>query len=380
MKLPHRFLLYICLTVIFEAIANPVWSAPITASTIEAETLAKIGQLRAISTVAGSKPTAEYNNQMDATWKFFNKNKNEVLPILARELEAEMANTKPSDLVLLDIGYFLAIQNNDPYKKIAKRALFTLTPSAEVIQWNFQELFNFTYGFADDRDPKMLEFFDKVFLTTDKNAFVPQHAMTLDGTLMCVFLYGKYGPESEVHLRRLLADPKLRNRVIEILVWIGSAASLSDIKGAMAANRDHETFLRATAFMMGVGGPDGRAVMLGTETNGLAPKSKEYFNGIAQAVKESSFDTACRSLKSLPGYKKLTDEQVQARLQAMYKNFGKDVDTHPMAIVNSGLSKNYLISELIKIRARMLYRLSNEALDDVQITNALMNALRYRPT
>ena len=367
------------MTITFAAIANPGWSAPVTSSTVEQETLVKLGQLRAVSTGPGSKPAAEYNSQMDAMWKFFNENKNEVLPILARELEAEMTHTKPSDLVLLDIGYFLAMQNNS-YKKIAKRALFTLTPSTEIIQQNFQDLFNFTYVFVDDHDPKMLEFFDKVFLTTDKKAYVPQHAMTLGGTLMCVFLYGKYGPESEVHLQRLISDPQLRNRVIEILVWIGSTASLSDIKGAMAANRDHETFLRGTAFMMGVGGPEGRTVMLTTDTNGLAPKSKEYFNGIVKAIKESSFDTACGSLKRLPGYKKLTDEQVKARLQAIYKNFGKDDDTHPMAIVNSGLPKNYLIGELIKIRARMLYRLSNEALNDVQVTNALINALRYRPT
>jgi hypothetical protein len=349
-----------------------------TAASVEQDTLAKIERLRAVTTGSGAKPVGDYNKQMDEAWKFFDQNKKQVLPILARELDAEIKKAKPSDLVLLDIGSYLSLQEDVSYRATAKRALFALNPSAEIVQWNFQQLFNFTYAFADDPDPKTLQLFDKIFLPANQSVFVPQHAMTLDGTLICVFLYGKYGAESEDHLRRLLADSILRNRVIEILVWIGSPASLPDVKAAIVAPHDYDTFVRVTAFMMAVGGPEGRATMLAIGPTEPDAKAKKYYGEIAQKIKESSFDTASLPLSRLPGYKKLSDEEVRVRLQAMYKNYGKDEETHPMAIVNSGLPKAYLIEVLTKIRSRMLYRLSNEALDDVQITNALINALRYR--
>lgn len=352
--------------------------APAAAATVEQEVLAKLEQLRAVTTGAGAKPTTEYNKQMDEAWGFFRQNKKEALPILARELDAEIKKAKPSDLVLLDIGYYLSLQEDVSNKALAKRALFALNPSEEVVQQNFQQLFNFSYRFADDHDPGMLGLIDKVFLATDKKVFVPQHSMTLDATLMCVFLYGKYGPESEAHLRRLLADPKLRNRVIEILIWVGSSASVSDVKTALTANRDYDTFARVAAFMMSVGGPEGKAVMLAINPAELDAKSKEYYTGVVPNIRDSSLESMSAALRRLPNYKKLTDDEVRARLQKMYKNYGKDNETHPYAVLTSGLPQKYLIDELTSIRSRMLYRLSNEALDDVKITNALINALRYR--
>jgi len=62
----------------------------------------------------------------------------------------------------------------------------------------------------------------------------------------------------------------------------------------------------------------------------------------------------------------------------MYDNYGKDQETSPVAILDSEIDKSELISRLIEIRSRMSYRLSDEALSDVQNTNALINALYYR--
>jgi hypothetical protein len=62
----------------------------------------------------------------------------------------------------------------------------------------------------------------------------------------------------------------------------------------------------------------------------------------------------------------------------MYENYGKDDKTSPEAIFNSGLPNDFLVSELTRIRGRMFYRVSDEALSDVVLTNAILNALRYR--
>jgi hypothetical protein len=62
----------------------------------------------------------------------------------------------------------------------------------------------------------------------------------------------------------------------------------------------------------------------------------------------------------------------------MIGNFGKDDRTSPLAILDSGLPGNFLIAQLLEARHRSLYRLSDEALSDLQAKNALINGLRYR--
>jgi hypothetical protein len=62
----------------------------------------------------------------------------------------------------------------------------------------------------------------------------------------------------------------------------------------------------------------------------------------------------------------------------MISNDGKDDRTSPLAFLDSEVGSDTLISSLLKVRAHTLYRLSDEALSDVQVTNTLINGLRYR--
>jgi len=62
----------------------------------------------------------------------------------------------------------------------------------------------------------------------------------------------------------------------------------------------------------------------------------------------------------------------------MIGNFGKDERTSPLAIFDSGLPSSFLIAQLLEARHRSLYRLTDEGLGDLQVTNALINGLRYR--
>ena len=80
----------------------------------------------------------------------------------------------------------------------------------------------------------------------------------------------------------------------------------------------------------------------------------------------------------MPGYKPMDDATLKARLVKMRESNGKDDDLHPLTILKSGLPRDELIRELTPSRDRSFYRLSNEALSDVKIANALINALSFR--
>ena len=70
--------------------------------------------------------------------------------------------------------------------------------------------------------------------------------------------------------------------------------------------------------------------------------------------------------------------ELKDALSAMYRNYGGDDKTSARAILACGLPRAYLTAELSRIRTKMLFRVSDEALSDVKITNALLNALYYR--
>ena len=348
------------------------------AATLEQETLNRIEQIRAIKSGQSGQTLETYNRRMDDAWKFYASRKPEILPILRAQLRAEIARKEPSDLVLLDVGLFVHENDGAEGKTLARDALFHLNPHAAIINENFKELFELTHAAAEDRDGRVLDFLDIDFLPTQQTIFIAQHALKLDGTLMCVFLYGAYGADAEDHLRVNLQDPPLAKRVLEILGWLGSPGSLRQVGNTLTAAPGYETFARVTSFMMQVGGPAGREFMLKVDPNKLDPRSREYLAKIRPAIEGMSFEAIRSSLAKIPGDQKLSTTEMKSRLDAMIANYGQDDRTSPVAVLDSGLSSDVLIPSLLKVRSRALYRLSDEALSDVEATNTIVNGLRYR--
>jgi hypothetical protein len=348
------------------------------AATLEQEATARIEQIRAIKAGQSDATMATFNRQMDAAWKFYASHKPEILPILRAQLKAEIAQKQPSDMVLLDVGLFIHENDSPEGKTLAREALFRLNPRAAVVNENWKELFELVHGAAEDNDARVLDLIDRNFLTSDQKIFIPQHALQLDGTLVCVFLYGTYGADAEPHLRAKLQDHSVTKRILELLVWLGSPDSVPQVGDVLSASPNYETFSRVTAFMMQAAGAVGRDFMLKLDPSKLDPQSREYLSKIHSAIQAMSFETIRGSLASFPGDKKLADAEVRLRIDAMIANFGKDERTSPLAILNSGLGADSLIASLLKVRSRSLYRLSDEALSDVEVTNSLVNALRYR--
>jgi hypothetical protein len=314
---------------------------------------------------------------MDEAWKYFSANKAGALPVLREQLGAEVRKPQPNDFILLDVGYFLQLQDAPEDKELSKSALLTLNPSAKLVQQNTKELFEFAHRVAASHDDRILPFIDKAFLREKTTVFIPQHALLLDETLVCVFLYGVYGQGAEQHLQGLLADKTVSRKVIEILIWLGSPESVPAVAKAYATSPDYENFSRMTAFMMKSGGPEGRAAMLEMRANDLDPRSREYYAKVRPAVESTNFDALHKQFGPA-GMKKMSDDQVKARLAAMNAHYGKDESTHPLDILNATLSHDFLTRELVAIRAKTFYRLSDEALSDVEMTNALINTLHYR--
>jgi hypothetical protein len=348
------------------------------AATLEQETATRIDQIRAIKSGQSHETMETYNRQMDAVWKFYAAHKPEILPILRAQLKAEIARDQPSDLVLLDVALFVHESDGAEGKALAQDALFRLTPRAAIVNENYKELFELTHAVAADRDRRVLDFIDKNFLTTQQTIFIPQHALKLDGTLMCVFLYGVFGTDVEEHLWARLQDPSVAKRVLELLGWLGSPDSLRQVGNALTVVPGYDTFARVTAFMMQVAGPSGREFMLKLDPTKLDPQSRDYLAKIRQAVQGMSFEAIRSSLAQTPGDKKLSDAEMKSRIDAMIANYGQDERTSPLAVLDSGLRSEVLIPSLLKVRSRALYRLSDEALSDVEATNAVVNGLRYR--
>lgn len=348
------------------------------APSVEQDVVAKLDQIRAIRVQTDPKALDIANRRMDDAWKFFTANKSRALPVIREQIAQELKHKQPNDLLLLDAGRFLYSNDGAAGKAIAVQALLALNPSSEIVRANYQELFNFAFSLSRDHDPRVLPFIGKAFLGSDDKIYIPQHALTLDGTLVCAFLYGAYGPDSETYLRTQLVNKRLARRVVEVLIWIGSPASVSDIKAAFAASPDDEMFARVTAFMMQAGGPAGRAYMLSVDPKTLRPASRDYLAKVRGAVEASTFKSIRAGFVGIPGDAHLSDPEVKIRLAAMIRNDGKDNRTSPLAILDSKLPAEFLIAQLAQVRAHSFRRMSDEALDDVQVTNALLNALYYR--
>ncbi len=350
---------------------------PANAAT-EADVVKRIDALREIKPSKDDAQVREFNKRMDEAWKFFDANKPASIPVLRRLLAEETELATPNQLILLDLGHYLARQGDAQNIKAAVDAFALIDPATEIVQYNFQDLFLFAHRVAGEKDARLLRQFDRMFLKTEKSVFVPQHAMKLEATLISVFLYGKVGDEAIPHLEEELADDSLRLRVMEILIWLGSTQSLPKIEAAMKAHDDHATFVRGTTFMMSSAGKQGRAAMLAIDPAKLNAESRKYLKEIRPSIEKFSYEALLTGMPDIPGRKPFSDAELKKRLAKMYDNFGKDEQLHPVDIVKSTLPTDYLISELARSRSRMFYRLSNEALSDVRTTNGVINLLLYR--
>jgi len=280
-----------------------------------------------------------------------------VIAVIRRSLAREMTQRLRNDFILLDLGYYLYDRGTPADKELARTALFAIDPKAEIIRYNWQELFQFTQLIATSRDGRVLAFLDKAFLGEPVSVRIPEADLTLDQGATCAYLYGAYGDGAEAHLKAMLKTPvtdkALTRKVLEVLTWIGSPVSNAEVKGVlMGASRDYDTFKRTTTFLMSSGGPQGRAVVLAVQPDDLDVWTRSYYDKIHAPARALTYRKLRDSLASTPASK---------------------------AILESTKPKADLVAGLVAER-EALFRAppTKEKLAEIQRVNATLNALRYR--
>jgi len=341
------------------------------------QALAHVERMRGITAARNADEARKYNAWLEEAWKFFLANPKDAVPVLRRELAVEMARKPRNDFMLLDLGYFLHEHGEAIDRGPSREALLALDPNAPVMRFNQQELFDFTHAAASDGDARMLTFIDRAFLRTPRSLQLPG-GPALDATGACVVLYGSYGSAAETHLRRMLADAAVRQRVLEILIWVGTPDSNADVRSAMlAASQDYEVFVRGATFLIRMGGPQGRFFLLGIDPKALGARSREYYTRIRKGVQDTNFETLAKAFDT-EAKVRLPDEEMKRRMGAMTSGYGSGERVPPEAIVRSSLPRAFLIEQLLRAREASLRRLTGSSLGDVRVTDALLNALYYR--
>lgn len=360
------------------ALLAALFSHATLSATIEQETVQRLNKIRALPPEVSPERMRQHNEEMDEVWQYYHQHRDRSLPVLRKELAKELKSKSPSQLLLLDVASFLYLDGETDDRKQALQALLAIDPSTGTIQSNFDQLFRLTQGLAVSADPRLLPFIDKTFLPTERGVFLSEQSFTLNPTLMCAFLYGVYGAEGERHLQPFLANPDLLERVMEVLKWIGSPTSVDAVSKAVPKPVEYGMFSRQLTFMMVNGGPQGREAMLGIDPAQLDAQAREQYQKVKPAIEAQNYAQLRPKFDQFTGEKNVDPEQIKRQLQAMIDNYGKDTRLNPQAILDSSLPKDYLIEQLTRIRARMFTQLVNQTLSDVELTNAVLNTLRYR--
>lgn len=340
----------------------------------ESDITMRLAQIRAMQLPATPAAAREQNLTLDNAWRFFGDNKPTALPVLRRELTAELRKPQPNQLLLLDVGHFLQRQGEPQDQPLALQALLAIDPEAPLVKASAEQLFRFVHAAAASKDERLFPLMEKAFIKGKVTVFVPQHAFTVDESSVAALVYGQYGSKGEAHLRTLLGDAAVRNKVLETLMAIGSPDSVPAV-ATLLNTQDPDTFMRAVTFLARTGGPQGRDALLAFDPKELQGKLRENFLPLRGQLKEMTFEKMRGQRSEQP----VSDDEVRRRLQSLFERYGQHDDLQPSDILYSNLPKQFLIGELTRIRERTLLRVSDEALADLELTNTVLGTLRYRP-
>jgi hypothetical protein len=347
---------------------------------------ARLSEMRAMQAASDEKAAAEQRRQLDNIWRYFGDNKSSALPVLRNQLAAEPRKPKPNQLMLLDVGYFLRAQGEASDKALSTQALLAIDADSPAIAAQNQQLFRFAHAAAQDKDARLLPLIDRAFLRKSVTVFVPQHGYTVDETSVCIYLYGPYGAAGERHLRGLLRDESVAKRVLEVLMWVGSPDSVPAV-APMLASADPDIFARAATFMLRAGGPEGRAELEKLDPRALQGKQRELAFEMRAQARATTFDSLADQLSESPQAQpnaaqrrpqRMDEASARAALASIYASYGRYQDVQPAELLRSMLPKGELMAELLRIRERAYLRVSGEALTEIDLTNTLINTLRYR--
>jgi len=347
-------------------VASAALSAYAGDAATDAAITSRIAQIRGLPAAGDAAAAGAQRRELDAAWRFFGDYRDDAIPLLRRELAAELRSSRPSQQLLLDAACFLVAYGTEPDKKLAVQAALAINPDALL---DGPQLFRLMHAAAASQDARLLPQIDRIFLRKSVSVPLPQQGSTIDETGVRALLYGRFGAAGERHLAAQLRDPALVKPVLDVLQLVGSPASVPAVE-PLLQSADMEVFTRAVNFLVRAGGPQGRQVLLALKAQGLSKEAVDFFAPMRQQLAQQPAPQA--------GKGTLPDAEVRRLLDALEANGGHYEGIDPSAIVQSRLPKKELIDRLTRIRERSFARATNEALADIDTTSALLNALSYR--
>ncbi|KQV61575.1 hypothetical protein [Duganella sp. Root336D2] len=347
-------------------LASTALSAQAGDAATDAAITARIAQIRAMPVAANASAAGAQRRELDAAWRFFGDFREDAVPLLRRELAAELRSPRPSQQLLLDAACFLAAYGTESDKPFAVQAALAINPDAAL---DGPQLFRLMHAAAASRDTRLLPQVDRAFLRKDVSIPLPQQGSTIDETGVRALLYGRFGAAGERHLAAQLRDPAVAKPVLDVLQLVGSPASVPAVE-LLLQSADMEIFTRAVNFLVRAGGPQGREALLALKPQGLSKEAVQFFTPMRLQLAQPPAPQAGKGI--------LPDAEVRRQLEVLEANGGHYAGVDPSAIAQSRLPKQELLERLARIRERSFARATNEALADIDTTSALLNAISYR--
>lgn len=332
----------------------------------EAALAAQVERIRSMPAAANAAEVGAQRVELNAAWRQFGNYREDAVPLLRRELAREVKAARPSPQLLLDAAFFLALYGADSDKALVTQAALAIPADAAL---DGPQLFRLMHAAAASQDPRLLPLFDRTFLRGSVTLPLPQQGTVIDDAGLRVLLYGRFGAAGERHLARMLRDEAVVKQVLDVLLMVGSPDSIPPVL-PLLQSPDMEVFTRAVNFLLRAGGPEGRQALLAFQRPQLPPEGIEFFAPIREQLARQPVPPA--------GQGALPDAEVRRQLDALEASHGDYAVVNPAAIAQSGLPKQELLERLVRVRERSFARTTNEALADIETTNALLNAVRYR--
>lgn len=340
-----------------------------------------LAALRGIEVAPDAERTAELNKRMDTAWRDLIKLRAAALPRIVAELRKEQAAGNPDQFLLLDLACLLVELQHPDAVSLTLASLEKIASDAPVIRANWRQLFNVALAIGGiagrTEQPRYLRAVDRLFLASDEGVFRAEHVIRFGPTHVAAMLYGVAGDAAARHLAAALSANVPRARVLQILGLLGSEEQVAEVRACIAATADIETFKHGADFLLTLGGPAGRAALLTLDEASLREDARAYLREIRPQAEAASYQRKLETLRALSP-EKVGDARLRRLLDTMEARDGEDSETPPAAIVESGLPTAELLAQMNRIRARSFRRASPHALDDLPVTNAVINALQFK--
>ncbi len=344
-----------------------------------------INELRNIRASQDKEILKKHNSTMDENWKLYSRKKGESIVILKKILADEVNSKNPNHLVLLDLGYYISLNDSNFYSNtVILNAYKLINISEEVISQNTQEFFHFSMLFSEKQLPNFLSLLEERYVKSNSlGSFYTKDMVFVNLHAQRTHLFGVYGNLSIKYLLDLLKLEKnetLKRSYSSILRRICDSSCAQDVFTLLNSETDHETFVNETYIMLDNAGPKGRELYLKLEPKNLSEKTKDYFNSEQEYVRKMSYDFLLKKLISKYGNttNKFSDNKVLDEIDQMIANRGASKEIHPMDILNSRLDINLLITKLVESRRQSFKRINRQGFMDIDITNMILNILYYK--